>query len=56
MIDLSKVPTCDLQTELEKREGVSYCVIRYNEDAGLVVNGNTVMEHAGPMTVTFNWD
>lgn len=58
--DLSSVPTCELQRELEKREGVKTCVLpRYGSYANLRIvseDGGYSEFIEGPAIVTVNID
>jgi len=42
-VDLSKVKTCDLVRELEKREGVKVTVAEPHEDVTVSVNGPAIV-------------
>lgn len=59
-IDLTKVPTCEIQRELEKREGVkTYVLPRYGHYANLrIVSGDGGYSEfiEGPAIVTVNID
>lgn len=41
--DLSNIPTCELVWELERREGVSTCVVDPYEDKTVSANGPAII-------------
>lgn len=54
--DLSIVPTCELQRELAKREGVKTVAAGLHCRVRVLVNDQVADERRGPLTVTVNWD
>ena len=58
--DLSKVPTCELQHELERREGVvSYVIPPHAPTSKLIIDDGwdgTIVRIEGPAIVTINKD
>lgn len=55
-MDLSTVPTCDLQRELAKREAVKTVAAGLHCLVKVLVNDQVADERRGPLTVTVNWD
>ena len=53
---LAAVPTCELQWELERREGVTVYKLGPEPRFSVVVDGAVVHEGKGPCTLTVNID
>ncbi|HEV7268174.1 MAG TPA: BC1881 family protein [Falsiroseomonas sp.] len=53
---LRAVPTCDLQWELERREGVQAFILGPDTQVEITVDGVRRYSGQGPMTVTVNID
>ena len=53
---LAAVPTCELQWELERREGVTVYKLGPEPRFSIVVDGAVVHDGKGPCTLTVNID
>lgn len=53
---LASVPTCELQWELERREGISARRLGLDDAVSVLVNGEHWRDARGPLTVTINTD
>lgn len=54
--DLTGVPTCFLQWELDKREGIESQALGIDQAVEVRIDGETWVERRGPLTVTVNRD
>lgn len=54
--DLSRFHTCDLQWELDRREGVTSRAIGLHSRVEVLVDGSLWLQHRGPLTVSVNID
>lgn len=54
--DLSGVPTCFLQWELDKREGIESRALVLGQGVEVRIDGDAWVERRGPLTVTVNRD
>lgn len=53
---LRDVYTCDLQWELENREGVDARALGVDDNIEVLINGQKWKSMRGPLTVTLNQD
>lgn len=53
---LAKIPTCEIQWELDKREGVSCRALSVESELVVLIDGERWVKQRGPLTVTVNID
>ncbi len=53
---LQNIPTCKIQWELDRREGVQSKSIGIADSVEITVNGTTWVNVRGPLTVSVNQD
>ena len=55
-VTLASVPTCDLQWELERREGVQSKRLGIDARIEVLIDGSVWVRERGPLTVSVNQD
>ena len=53
---IKAAPTCFLQWELERREGIRSKAIGLDEAVDVIINGKRWGNFRGPLTVSINYD